>query len=72
MKISKTRVYTNGAHIAPIKLEDGLWHWIVMEFEDDSYMDGHYVETNEVAETEDGLILKDEDDEDDDEEDDEV
>ena len=30
-------IYTTGAYLKPYKLENGLWAWVAMGFEDDSY-----------------------------------
>jgi hypothetical protein len=34
-----TSVYTTGAHLYTYQFPDGSWHWVVGEFEDDTFDD---------------------------------
>ena len=45
-----TSIYTNGAHLVPMKIRD-TWMWIVAEFEDDCFVDGNMILPKETAET---------------------
>jgi len=53
-------IYTTGAYCYPIQLPDGDWVWRVTAFESDSFEcesgDGNYVNLNERAVSEKGLI----------------
>lgn len=57
MKISNKMIFCTGVFLVPKQISKDSWTWIPVSFEDDSFNeDGDYVEINESAETEDGLI----------------
>lgn len=50
------RIFTDGAFCEPLECVDPetgqkIWRWVVASFEDDSYMDGEYVEPVNAAKT---------------------
>lgn len=53
------KMYTNGAHLRSMQLENGRWIWSVESFEDDSFMDGVEVSPVEDADSEEGLLKQD-------------
>ena len=55
------RIFTIGAFCEPCKWTDPdtgkvHWRWVVAGFENDSYMDGDYVDPAEFSDTCEGLI----------------
>ena len=42
-------IYTTGAYLAPMKCEDGLYRWVVTDFEDDTFQDGEVFNPPEQA-----------------------
>jgi hypothetical protein len=65
-KFSGDAIYTTGAYIFP-KLIDGVWRFVVSDFEDDTYQGGEIIDLNTAADEKEGLI-NDVGEEDDDEE----
>ena len=56
-------IFTIGAFCEPCKWTDPdtgkvHWRWMVRGFEEDSYMDGDYVDPAEFSDTREGLINK--------------
>lgn len=54
-------IFTSGARCAPRKFTDPetgktKWHWVVISFEDDSFMEGEYVNPAEIADSREELI----------------
>ena len=49
-------IYTTGAFCQPVKI-NGVFRWVVTEFNDDTFRDGKYVDIKESADSEDGLII---------------
>jgi hypothetical protein len=54
-------IYTTGAFIAPIQIEDGSWIWAITSFDGDSFQDGDLIIAEESAQTRSGLFKKPED-----------
>jgi hypothetical protein len=55
-KMDILEVYTNGAYLQAMEV-NGKWRWVVMSFEDDSFIDGNIVDVTELANTKENLIL---------------
>ncbi|MDR1484486.1 MAG: hypothetical protein LBT09_06645 [Planctomycetaceae bacterium] len=57
----KIVVYTTGAFLEPVKIGN-QYHWVVTEFNDDTYRDGDHVSVVEYADKPEKLIKDEEDD----------
>lgn len=58
---SEPRIYTTGAHLAPLELSDGTrkrYVWVVDEFSDDTYFDGDPCSPNVYANTIKNLLVE--------------
>jgi len=44
-----TVVYTTGAYLVPVEFADGSWHWVVSQFEDDTFLNGETFNPPEIA-----------------------
>ena len=53
------QAFATGAFIESQKIGD-KWYWVVSMFENDTYMDGKRVDTKIYADTEEGLLLEEE------------
>jgi len=55
------KIFTTGAFLQPIKVQDEngreYWIWTVLEFVDDSYIDGEVYNPKETAESVDDLLI---------------
>lgn len=49
--------YTTGAYIYKKQMFDGIWRWVVGNFEEDTFCDGEFVQVVETSDTEDGLVI---------------
>lgn len=51
--------FTTGAHIQPFWNKEILrWQWVVVEFEDDTFKDGDFIEPDVVASSVETLLNK--------------
>jgi len=48
------QAFTTGAYIVP-KWIDGTWVWVVDRFEDDTFLNGEYIDAQETASSAEGL-----------------
>ena len=48
------QAFTTGAYIVP-KWIDGTWVWVVDRFEDDTFLNGDYIDAQETASSVEGL-----------------
>jgi len=55
---NKMVCYTTGAFIKPVQDEHGNYFWAVIEFTDDTFMDGEYVNVHVHADGIDDLLIK--------------
>jgi len=48
--------FATGAFIETLQMVDGSWRWVVTSFEDDTFIDGEYVDVVEFANSEGEMI----------------
>lgn len=59
MELSNQCIFTTGAYIKPYQDTEGIWHWQVVKFEDDTFCNGRRIEVVEAASTQENLETKD-------------
>lgn len=56
---ANTQIFTTGAFLQPTQI-NGTYYWIVIDFEDDSFLDGKYINPRICTEKVENLIIQEE------------